>query len=346
MNPSVDRSEFSAPAAPPSNATRFISTGWGVLQPFLVLLVVVVIFAAYGFAKKPDSPFLSKYRRTLIAEQTAIVGMGSLGMTLVIVSGGIDLSVGAILALCSVALAAALRDGMGPVLATVMVLGVGLAAGAVNGILVTGLRLVPFIVTLGTMMMFRGLAEQVAHQDKIPVHDAPAWLGSLLDPPAKDSYQLMAAGAWLVVVLAIVLAIVMRLTVFGRHVFAIGSNEATARLCGVNVPRTKIIVYALAGFFMALAGIFSFSELAKQGDPEAGRGMELDIIAAVVIGGGSLSGGRGSVLGSIVGALTMTTLRSGCVYAQVSDPVQNIIIGGIIVAAVAVDQLTQSRWRR
>ena len=138
----------------------------------------------------------------------------------------------------------------------------------------------------------------------------------------------------------------MRLTVFGRHVFAIGSNEATARLCGVNVPWTKIIVYALAGFFMALAGIFSFSELAKQGDPEAGRGMELDIIAAVVIGGGSLSGGRGSVLGSIVGALTMTTLRSGCVYAQVSDPVQNIIIGGIIVAAVAVDQLTQSRLRR
>ena len=192
---------------------------------------------------------------------------------------------------------------MNPVLATGIVLAIGLAAGAINGFLVTGLRLVPFIVTLGTMMVFRGLAEQVAHQDKIPVHDAPAWLGSLLDPPAKGSYQLMPTGAWLVLALAIALAIVMRLTVFGRHVFAIGSNEATARLCGVNVPWTKIIVYALAGFFMALAGIFSFSELAKQGDPEAGRGMELDIIAAVVIGGGSLSGGRGSVLGSIVGAL-------------------------------------------
>ena len=145
---------------------------------------------------------------------------------------------------------------------------------------------------------------------------------------------------------SVALALVMRFTVFGRHVFAIGSNEATARLCGINVPRTKIIVYALAGLFMALAGVFSFSELAEQGRSRGRPGLELEIIAAVVIGGGSLSGGRGSVLGSIVGCLTMTTLRSGCVYAQVSDPMQNIIIGGIIVAAVAVDQLTQSRWRR
>ena len=156
----------------------------------------------------------------------------------------------------------------------------------------------------------------------------------------------MATGAWLVVLLGILLGVVMHFTVFGRHVFAIGSNEATARLCGVNVARTKILVYALGGLFMAVAGLFSFSELRNQGDPEAGLGMELDIIAAVVIGGGSLSGGRGSVLGSIVGALTMTTLRSGCVYAQVSDPIQKMIIGGIIIAAVAVDQFTQSRMKR
>ena len=243
-------------------------------------------------------------------------------------------------------LAAALREEMTPAVATALVLAVGLAAGALNGIIITGLRLVPFIVTLGTMLVFRGLAEQIAHQDKIALRDAPQWLATLLDPPAKGSFQLMATGAWLVVLLGIGLAIVMHFTIFGRHVFAIGSNEATARLCGINVPRTKIIVYALGGLFVAIAGLFSFSDLRNQGDPEAGLGMELDIIAAVVIGGGSLSGGRGSVLGSIIGALTMTTLRSGCVYAQVSDPIQKIIIGGIIIAAVAVDQFTQSRMKR
>jgi ribose/xylose/arabinose/galactoside ABC-type transport system permease subunit len=346
MNPSPDR-----PPLPPGTSSRedvgsALRKVWLMLQPFIVLSIVAIIFTVYGLVLKPESPFLSSFRRTLIAEQTATVAMGALGMTVVIIGGGIDLSVGAILALCSVVLATALRDGMNPIVATGIVLAIGSAAGSINGFLVTGLRLVPFIVTLGTMMVFRGLAEQVAHQDKIPVHDAPAWLGTLLDPPAKGSYQLMPTGAWLVVAAAIALAIVMRLTVFGRHVFAIGSNEATARLCGVNVPFTKIVVYALSGFFMAVAGLFSFSYLSSQGDPEAGLGMELDIIAAVVIGGGSLSGGRGSVLGSIVGALTMTTLQNGCVYAQVSDPVQKIIIGGIIVAAVAVDQLTQSRSKR
>lgn len=343
----------SNPYSPPGGSIERAESGpsilwkvWRILQPFVVLLIVAAIFFIYGLIFKSDSPFLSSYRLTLIAKQTAIVGMGALGMTVIIISGGIDLSVGSIMALAAVSLAAMLRDDVNPLLATLVVFAAGIAAGMLNGVIITGLRLVPFIVTLGTMLVFRGLAEQIAHQDKIALKDAPDWLASLLDPPAKGSFQLMATGAWLVVLLGIALAIVMHFTVFGRHVFAIGSNEATARLCGVNVPRTKIFVYALGGLFMAVAGLFSFSELRNQGDPEAGLGIELDIIAAVVIGGGSLSGGRGSVLGSIVGALTMTTLRSGCVYAQVSDPIQKVIIGGIIIAAVAVDQFTQSRMKR
>ena len=334
------------PAKRPSDSAWFLATAWRFLQPFVVLLIVVGIFLIYGWRAKPDTQFLSAFRMTLIAKQTAIVGMGSLGMTVIIISGGIDLSVGAILALAAVALAVALRDGVDPIAAAAIVLAVGTAAGALNGILVTGLRLVPFIVTLGTMLAFRGLAEQLSHQEKIAIAVAPQWLSSLLDPPPAGSHQLMATGAWLVVALGAALAAVMHFTVFGRHVFAIGSNEATARLCGINVPRTKIIVYALGGLFMAVAGLFSFSELGNQGDPGAGLGMELDIIAAVVIGGGSLNGGRGSVLGSIVGALTMTTLRSGCHYAGVSDPIEKIVIGGIIIAAVAVDQFTQARARR
>jgi ribose/xylose/arabinose/galactoside ABC-type transport system permease subunit len=149
---------------------------------------------------------------------------------------------------------------------------------------------------------------------------------------------LVCNGVWIVILLGALLAAVLRYTVFGRYVFAIGSNEATARLCGVSVPRTKVIVYAIGGAFMALAGIFDFNNLSGQGNPTSGVGLELDMIAAVVIGGGSLTGGRGSVLGSIVGAVTMTTLRSGCVYASLSNPVQSLLIGAIIIAAVAIDQ--------
>lgn len=329
-----------------SEATRWRIAGgkqaaalvWSVLAPFVGLLLVVLLFVAYQQAFKPDNPFLSSFRLSLIAKQTAIVGMGALGMTVIIISGGIDLSAGSMLALTSVVLAMALKQDVAPLLAVGVVLLTGLGAGLLNGVLITALRLVPFIVTLGTMLVFRGLAEWVSDQKKIQAPDAPAWLATLLDPPTAGSWQFVPIGVWMVVALGIVLALVLRYTVFGRHVFALGSNEATARLCGINVPLVKLAVYAIGGLFMALAGIFDFNDLNKQGSPTSGIGLELQIIAAVVIGGGSLNGGRGSVLGSMIGALTMTTLRSGCVYAGVSDPIQNIVIGGIIIGAVAVDQ--------
>ena len=333
-------------ANPRDRLWRAIEAFRSVVQPFVVLLIVVVGFMIYGWFFKSGAPFVSARRMPLIAKQTAIIGVGALGMTVIIIGGGIDLSVGSMMALLSVVLALALRDGMNPGWAMFLVIAAGICAGALNGLLVTGLNLVPFIVTLGTMLAFRGLAEQMANREKIAISTAPAWLSGLLDPPRAGSWQLMATGAWIVVALALVMALVMRYTVFGRHVFAIGSNEATARLCGVNVARTKIVMYALGGLFMALAGIFSFSNLGSQGDPTSGVGDELTVIAAVVIGGGSLNGGRGSVLGSIVGALTMTALKSGCDYAGVGDSIEKIIIGGIIVAAVAIDQFTQSRLRR
>jgi ribose transport system permease protein len=316
------------------------------LQSFVGLTLVVLIFVGYQVFFRSDTAFLSPFRLTLIAKQTAIVGMGALGMTVIIISAGIDLSSGSMLALSAVTLALALRAGVPPIWSAVLVLAAGTAAGAINGLLITGLRLVPFIVTLGTMLAYRGLAEQIASQNKIPVPNAPDWLAGLLDPPAKGSWQLVATGVWLVIVLGIVLTGVMWRTVFGRHVVAIGSNETAARLCGIRAPQIKVAVYAIGGLFMALAGIFSFSDLNKQGDPGTGVGLELDIIAAVVIGGGSLNGGRGSVLGSIIGALTMTVLRSGCVYAGISDPIQRIVIGAIIVGAVAIDQFSQRRGRQ
>jgi ribose transport system permease protein len=326
--------------------------------PFVGLFVVVLIFEAYHHFQQPDRDFLNTLRMAAIAKQTAIVGVGALGMTVIIISGGIDLSVGSMLALTSVVLALFLRDrppdwmaeylpglaaGWDPtsvLVALLLVMLAGLAAGAFNGVLITRLGLVPFIVTLGTMMVYRGMAEWLADQKKVVVdHDTvPNWLASLLDPPGADSWlPLVCPAVWIVLALAIALALVLRFTIFGRYVFAIGSNEEAARLCGIPVSRMKIAFYALGGFFMAVAGVFGFSEQYAQGDPSSGVAKELDIIAAVVIGGGSLSGGRGSVLGSLLGALTMTTLQSGCDYAGISVSMQKIVIGAIIVAAVAVD---------
>ncbi len=323
------------------NHRRVLATAWSLVGPFVGLLLVIVIFSAAQFVVGKEAPFLSASRMSLVAKQTAIVGMGALGMTVVIIAGGIDLSAGSILALCAVTLAVSLKQGLDPVWAVPLVIFTGVISGAVNGVLITRLRLVPFIVTLGTMLIFRGAAEYVSEQKKIQA-PAPDWLSTLLDPPGEGSFLLWPTGVWLVLALGVMLAIVLRNTVFGRYVFAIGSNEATARLCGIPVQTMKVLVYSLGGFFMALAGILDFNDLNRQGSPTSGLGMELDIIAAVVIGGGSLRGGRGSVLGSLVGAVTMTLLRSGCVYAGISDPIQKVVIGSIIIAAVAIDQWSHS----
>jgi ribose/xylose/arabinose/galactoside ABC-type transport system permease subunit len=158
----------------------------------------------------------------------------------------------------------------------------------------------------------------------------------------QPAWLVVASGVWLALFLAALLSFVLRYTVLGRHVFAIGSNEAAARLCGINVPRVKLAVYGLAGLFVGISGIYNFS-LLSQGDPTTGIGVELKVIAAVVIGGTSLSGGRGSVVGALVGAVLMTTITSGCTQLGLPNPIQDVIVGLIIVAAVTVDQMRQRR---
>jgi ribose transport system permease protein len=165
---------------------------------------------------------------------------------------------------------------------------------------------------------------------------------SLQSPFPDPKWMLVAPGVWITLALAVVTAVALHRTVFGRHVFAIGSNESTARLCGVSVPRTRLLMYALAGVFVGVAGLFQFSVL-EEGDPTGGVGKELRIIAAVVIGGGSLSGGRGSVLGTLCGALLMAVIDNGCSMLQIADPVQDLILGAIIISAVTLDQARQRR---
>jgi len=306
-----------------------------VLGPFLGLAAVIAFFGVVA-----PSGFLTVYNFKTVATQTVIVGLGALGMTFVIVSGGIDLSVGSIIALASVVTALLMREGAGAALALLAGVATGGLCGLLNGALITGLRIVPFIVTLGTLGMARGLAKFLAGEQKI---DAPAgWLAELMTKSPKPAWMLFAPGVWLLFALAIAAAFTLRRTVLGAWTFALGSNESTARLCGVPVARTKLWIYALGGLFAGLAGVMQFGRLTV-GDPTTALGKELDVIAAVVIGGASLSGGSGSILGSMVGAFLMSTLANGCNLAGIPNFVQEILIGAIIIAAVALDALRQRR---
>ncbi len=321
------------PPLPPLTGFRARSRRMAIrLGPLLGLVGVYALFAVIG----PES-FSTFQNMETIARQTTIVGTAALGMTMIIIAGGIDLSVGSMIALVTVVIAASLQAGVPPLAAAFLGVCAAAMGGAVNGFLITRLRIVPFIVTLGTLLLLRGSAKGIAREQKI---DAPlTWLKDLLAalPPGTE-WRIFPTGVWIMLLLALVVGGVLRFTRLGRHMIAVGSNEQTARLCGVPVERIKIIVYALSGAFAGVAGVFQFSRLTV-GDPTVAMGAELDVIAAVVIGGGSLSGGEGSVLGTIVGALIMTVIRSGCSQMGLPNWVQEIVTGSIIVIAVALDRL-------
>jgi ribose/xylose/arabinose/galactoside ABC-type transport system permease subunit len=229
-------------------------------------------------------------------------------------------------------------------LALAMGIGSGMLCGLLNGLLVVFLRVVPFIATLGTMTIYLGLAKIVADETAVrPMsQQLPAWLGELSAVRPDPAWLLVSKGVWLALALAVIVACVLRYTVFGRYVFALGSNESTARLCGINVPLVKITVYTLSGLLIGIAAICFFSRL-NSGNPTSGTGLELKFIAAVVIGGGSLNGGRGTVLGTLAGTAIMGVIASGCTLLGMRNPVQDIILGVIIIAAVTVDQFRQRR---
>jgi ribose/xylose/arabinose/galactoside ABC-type transport system permease subunit len=299
------------------------------------LVALAVVYATFAFLA-PDT-FLGLVNLLTMTRQTVVVAVAAVGMTFVIVHGGIDLSVGSLVGLTTVVMALALRAGMGPVEASLLGLLVPTLAGLVNGALVAGLGITPFIVTLGAMSIFRGAAKGLASEQKIDV--MPRGLDALMATPSPGE-GFMPLGVWIALAVIALGAVALRYTVFGRHVVAIGSNEATARLCGIPVSRVRILVYGLAGALAGLSGVMEFSTLTV-GDPTDSIGLELEVIAAVVIGGASLSGGRGSVVGSAVGALLMTEIKTGCTHVGFPNWVQEILTGAIIVVAVAIDRFRE-----
>lgn len=295
----------------------------------------------YGFFVWLEPNMLSMLAIQRVVLQSVIVGISAIGMTLVIISAGIDLSAGSVIAFGSVAVAYAMTAlDLGPVASSLAGVLAGLVWGLVNGLIITRFKVVPFIVTLGTLLVVRGTAKGVA--GSMPINVPESWLNGLMTLPGGGlSWLVLPPGGWLMLLLAAGAAGLLGYTRIGRHIFAVGSNERTARLCGIDVERVKLFVYAAAGAFSGLAGLMMMS-YQGQGDPTSAQAMELDVIAAVVIGGGSLAGGSGSISGSLIGALIMTTIRTGSVVNGWPTWATQVGTGVIIVVAVAVDRLRRS----
>jgi ribose transport system permease protein len=326
------------------------------LGPLIALMVVVAVFGVLDQIYSKGR-FLTSPNLVVLLSQMSVVAVAALGMTVIILAGGVDLSVGYSVSLCATVLAYGLKAGWPQPVVLLTTLGTGCLCGFLNGVLVSYGRIVPFIVTLGTMTIFLGIGNRISDNATITPgrNQTPQWLAEMMStrstvkaptspsdgaPSAPTQSRLVIpTGVYGWVALAIVIAAMLRWTVFGRHIKAIGSNERAAMLCGIRVERVKLAVYILAGLTAAIAGIYQFSNI-KIGNPNENRALELNAIAAVVIGGGSLRGGRASVLGTLCGAALMSVIRSGCDQLGVRNFDQQVIIGTIIVAAVALDQ-----WR-
>lgn len=319
------------------------------LGPFLGLLLVIGLFSISPTIRPY---FLSGANFKIILTQTVIVATGTLGMTLIIVSGGIDLSVGSVVALASV-VGAVLMQGHSHMVeggnvvsdfwvfvATVAMVLTGAGVGFVNGLIIGRLKMMPFIVTLGMMGIARGAAKWLSRSQTVNAPESR--LNRIMELVSPQTFLPLPYGVWIVIGLGIVMALVMRRMVFGCHVFAIGANEAAARLSGIRITLHKVAIYTIAGVFFGIAGLMQLSRL-TQGEPTVAIGLELDIIAAVVIGGASLNGGSGSIFGSMIGALIMAVLRNGSTQMDWPTYVQEIIIGAVIILAVGVDRLRQHR---
>ena len=301
------------------------------LGPLFVLLLAVIIFSVTA------DRFLEPGNLSLIVQQVMVVGTLGIAQTLIILTAGIDLSVGAIMVLSSIVMAKLSADqGVPGLLALLIGFGVGTACGLVNGLLVTRLRLPPFIVTLGTLNVFFALNLYYSKSETVrgtDMSDLLLWTGKTVDVgDTRITY-----GSLLMVGLFVVFAYVLKYTAWGRHVYAVGDDQEAARLAGVRTDRVLLSVYIVAGLICAVAAWMLIGRIASA-SPQAGGTANLDSITAVVIGGTSLFGGRGLVIGTLFGALIVGVLRNGLTLSGVDVLWQDFAVGVLIIAAVAIDQ--------
>ena len=317
--------------------------------PLLGLLAVFVLFFIVLAVRHQLGSFLTLDNLQLLLNRNAIQMVVVLGALFVIVSGGIDLSVGSVVALAAVATVLAYQQvfrltgsaGWAGVAAVAAGVGAGGLCGLANGLAVSYLRLAPFVVTLGMMSIARGLAYWLSGRTKITLGEPPDWVNALQEAGSK--YLIFDPGVWSAVLLAVGAVVVLRFTVFGRYCYAIGSNEATARLCGVNVGLNKVVVYTVAGLLTGWAGVLAFAHESGSGDPNLTVGLELEVIAAAVIGGANLRGGQGTVLGVLLGVLILGVLENGVNQCGVPVEVKFILIGVIVVVNTALSQWQAKR---
>ena len=300
------------------------------IQDFGALIALVLLVVVIGVIS-PEFRTLSNFLSLL--RQSSINGFIAFGMTCVILTGGIDLSVGSVLALSTALCAGFITNGVPVGLAMVLALIIGTALGAVSGLLVTKGRLQPFIATLITMTVYRGAT--MIFMDGKPISN----LGDsfTLKVVGKGNFYHIPIPAITFVVMFLIFMFVLEKTTFGRRVYATGSNEQSAKLAGINVNRTKLITYAISGCMSALSGLIMLSRLSSA-QPTLGSGYELDAIAAVALGGTSMNGGRGRVWGTFVGILIIAVLNNGLNILGVSSYYQDVVKGIVILIAVLSDR--------
>ncbi len=320
-----------------------------IIQKFAALFSLVALVAVFAIT---SDAFFSVGNAMTVSLQTTSIALLGIGVTVVILTGGIDLSVGSVLALSGTVAGLLVKDGWPVWLAMSAGVLVGTVCGFVNGFVVTKMRLAPFIATLGMMLIARGIALQLT--GAAPVSQLGEAFGVLgngslfrtLSVGANGLPKVLFPGipypVLIMILMAIIVAFVLRRLSIGRHVYAVGSNEEASRLAGVNVNQTKMFAYAVSGFLAGITGIVLMSRLVTA-QPNEGIMYELDAIAAAVIGGTSLMGGVGSISGTMIGAFVIGILRNGLNMNGVSAFIQQIIIGCVIIGAVYIDHLRNRR---
>jgi ribose/xylose/arabinose/galactoside ABC-type transport system permease subunit len=319
----------------PEAAPRPRYLQWQTVAEYVIVVAIVlesIFFAVYA------PQFLSLPNLINIALSIAITGILAVGMTAVILTGGIDLSVGSVAALAGIvaAMAAASSAPGAVALAALAALGVGLAVGLFNGVMVARFRVPPFVVTLAMLTICRGLAFVIT--DGRSISDLPPGFGLF----GREVFLRVPVPVWLMLLVFAAGWFVLKRMTFGRYVYAVGGNREAAFLAGVNIKGVTLLVYVLNGLLVGLAGLVLASRLGA-GVPNAGNQYELDVIAAVVVGGTSLNGGRGSVIATLWGAVFIGVLNNGLNLANVDPYTQRIALGVVILLAVLADQLNKTR---